>query len=138
MASCVRPMKCLFDLLYSVRRKAASYSVISYPSEILYSSQARNLTNEALSLKWALEFPSEILAVNAIVEGVRPKKPEQVRQLGFSDELWRIVELSWLEDRNSRLEVEDILSFLKDAVVFWPMRVSARGKGTVYYAYWRS
>ena len=32
--------------------------MISYPSEILYSSQARNLTNEALSLKWALRIAS--------------------------------------------------------------------------------
>jgi hypothetical protein len=41
--------------------------------------------------------------------------------LGFSDELWRIVELCWLEDRNARPGVEDILSSLKDATAFWSM-----------------
>jgi len=56
------------------------------------------------------------------VEGARPKKPEDVKRLGFSNELWRIVELSWLEDRNSRPGVEDILSCLNDAVAFWHRR----------------
>ena len=62
------------------------------------------------------------MAVNEILEGVRPKKPEGAKQLGFSDELWRTVELCWLEDRNARLGVEDILSCLNDAVVFWDVR----------------
>lgn len=64
------------------------------------------------------------MAVNAIMEGVRPKKPKQanLKRLGFSNELWEIVELSWLEDRNARPEVEEILSCLNDAVPFWYMR----------------
>ena len=66
-----------------------------------------------------LEFQSDILAVNAIVEGIRPKKPEEAKRLGFSDELWRMVELCWLEDRNARPVVEDILSCLNDAATVW-------------------
>jgi hypothetical protein len=50
------------------------------------------------------------MVVNEIMEGVRPKKPEGAKRLGFSDELWRTVELCWLEDRNARPRVEDILS----------------------------
>jgi len=69
-----------------------------------------------------LEFQSDILAVNAIVEGVRPMKPDGAKQLGFSDELWRIVELSWMEDRNARPGVGDILSSLNGAVLFWCVR----------------
>jgi len=49
---------------------------------------------------------SHILAVNKIMEGVRPMKPEGAKRLGFSDELWRTVELRWLEDRNTRPGVE--------------------------------
>ena len=58
------------------------------------------------------------------MEGVRPKKPEGARRLdlGFSDELWRTVELCWLEDRNARPCIGDILSCLVDAVTFWYMR----------------
>jgi len=69
-----------------------------------------------------LELPSDILAVHAITEGVRPNKPEAAKRLGFNDELWRTVELCWLEDRNARPGVRDILSSLNDAAAFWYMR----------------
>ena len=49
-------------------------------------------------------------------------KPEGARRLGFNDELWRTVELCWLEDRNARPGVEDVLSCLNDAATFWYMR----------------
>ena len=69
-----------------------------------------------------LEIPSDILVVNAIMEGVRPEEPEGAVRLGFSNELWRIVELCWLEDRSARPSVEDIISCLNDAAAFWYMR----------------
>lgn len=69
-----------------------------------------------------LEFQSDILAVHAIIEGVRPNKPEEVKRLGFSEELWRTVELCWLEDRNARPVVEDILSSLDGAAATWYRR----------------
>lgn len=71
-----------------------------------------------------LEISSDILAVNAIMEGDRPEKPERARHLGFSDELWRTVELCWLEDRDARPGIEDILSCLSDSVAFWHVRKS--------------
>jgi hypothetical protein len=61
------------------------------------------------------------MVVNEIMEGVRPKKPVGAKRLGFSDELWRTVELCWLEDRNARPVVEDILSCLNKATAFWYM-----------------
>ena len=69
-----------------------------------------------------LELLSDILAVHAITEGVRPIKPEGARQLGFNDELWRTVELCWLQDRNARPSIGDIHSCLNDAAAFWYMR----------------
>ena len=69
-----------------------------------------------------LEIQSEILVTNEIMEGVRPKEPERTERLGFSSELWRIVELCWLEDRDARPCVEDVLSCLNDATAFWYMR----------------
>ena len=71
-----------------------------------------------------VEIPSDYLAVHAIVEGVRPRKPEVVKQLGFSNELWTIVEKCWLEDRDVRPSVEDIHSCLGDAMAVWYMRES--------------
>ena len=63
-----------------------------------------------------------MMVVNQILEGVRPQKPEGAKHLGFSNELWRTVELCWLEDRNARPGVEDILSSLNAAVAFWYTR----------------
>jgi len=56
------------------------------------------------------------------MEGIRPIKPERAKRLGFSDELWRTVEMCWLEERNARPGVGDILSCLDDAVAFWYTR----------------
>ena len=50
------------------------------------------------------------------MDGVRPKRPEEARCLGFSDELWRIIELCWLEDRKARPRIEDILTSLRVSV----------------------
>ena len=69
-----------------------------------------------------VEIESDILVINAITEGDRPKKPDGATRLGFNDELWRIIELCWLEDRNARPRIEDILSCLNDATAFWYMR----------------
>jgi len=60
--------------------------------------------------------------MNAIMEGIRPEKPEGAIRLGFNDELWRIVELCWLENRNARPGIEGILSCLNEATTFWDMR----------------
>ena len=60
--------------------------------------------------------------MKAITEGVRPEKPEEVKRFGFSDELWRTIEQCWLEDRNARPIVEDIISSLNDAVALWHVR----------------
>jgi len=62
------------------------------------------------------------MAVSSILEGVRPKKPGEAKKLGFNDELWKMVELCWLEDRSGRPSVGDVLSCLNDAVAFWYMR----------------
>ena len=69
-----------------------------------------------------VEFPSDIIAVHAVLEGIRPMHPEGAKQLGFSDELWRMVEICWLEDRDARPDVGNILSCLNDAAAFWYMR----------------
>ena len=64
------------------------------------------------------------MVIRAIAVGLRPQKPEGVKRLGFSDELWRTVELCWLEDRNARPVVENILFALNEAKTFWDMRDS--------------
>jgi len=51
-------------------------------------------------------------------------KPERATRLGFSDDLWRTVELCWLEDRNARPGVDYILASLKYAAALWHTRES--------------
>ena len=60
--------------------------------------------------------------MSAITEGDRPEKPEEAKRLGFSNELWRMVERCWMEDRSTRPGVEEICSCLDDAVAFWYMK----------------
>lgn len=57
--------------------------------------------------------------MNAIMEGVRPKKPEEAIHLGFSNELWETIESCWLEGRNKRPSAKGILSCLDNATPFW-------------------
>ena len=60
--------------------------------------------------------------MNAIMEGGRPGKPQGAARLGFSNELWRVIELCWSEDRNARPGIEGITSCLNEATAFWCMR----------------
>lgn len=59
------------------------------------------------------------MAMLVITEGVRPEKPENATQLGFTEELWSIVEQCWLGDWRARPGVEDILSCLNNALPSW-------------------
>jgi hypothetical protein len=68
------------------------------------------------------EIQSDIIVFSEIMAGVRPKKPEGAKHLGFSNELWMMVEQCWLEDRNARPSAEEILSSLNEATTFWYMR----------------
>ena len=69
-----------------------------------------------------VEIRSDIMVIRTITGGIRPEKPEEAKRLGFSDGLWRTVELCWLEDRSARPGVEDILFSLNEATAFWDIR----------------
>jgi len=57
--------------------------------------------------------------INAVMEGVRPAKPAGALRLGFTRELWELLERCWLRANAKRPEVGDILSCLNDTVRFW-------------------
>ena len=69
---------------------------------------------------------SECSAVAKIIDGERPKKPTMTARLGFTGELWEIVERCWNKDRDERPSLGVILSTLKDAVPSWKKRKSMR------------
>ena len=57
-----------------------------------------------------------------VLNGTRPAKPEDAASLGFTSELWEIVEQCWLADRNERPTLSAVLSCLTDAAPSWTDR----------------
>ena len=57
--------------------------------------------------------------MQAILEGVRPNKPNSAAAPGFTDELWWIVKSCWEADRGLRPDVETVLSHLTHAALAW-------------------
>jgi len=57
-----------------------------------------------------------------VLDGKRPQKPEAAESLGFTDELWTIVEQCWLADADTRPDVGTVLSHLNHATWSWERR----------------
>ena len=64
-----------------------------------------------------------LVAMQMILEGIRPSKPEEATALGFTDGLWGIVERCWSADRNTRPDVKTVLSHLTHAAWAWDGRL---------------
>ena len=56
------------------------------------------------------------------MNGEQPRKPEAMESLGFTDELWGIVERCWSADAGARPDVRTVLSHLNHATWFWERR----------------
>ena len=67
-------------------------------------------------------FANDMTVIAAIMEGIRPKKPENATQLGFTEILWDTVKRCWREDWSARPGVEEILSCLTGATPSWTVR----------------
>ena len=62
--------------------------------------------------------------MDAIIRGVRPKKPYAAESLGFTDGLWDVIERSWAVDIDARPDVTTILYHLAHAASIWKRRKS--------------
>jgi len=60
--------------------------------------------------------------IKAIMDGRRPQKPETAESLGFTDELWGIVQRCWSADAGARPDVRTVLSYLNHATWSWETR----------------
>ncbi|KAF9643698.1 kinase-like protein [Thelephora ganbajun] len=76
-----------------------------------------------------IELESDSVLVDAILNGGRPGRPEESALLGFSNELWKMVERCWQGNRDERPRIEEILACLNEAAAFWYMRFLARDDG---------
>ena len=61
-------------------------------------------------------------ATSAILDGVRPSKPDAAATLGFTDGLWWDVKCCWLEDPSARPDVKMMLGQLNHAAWAWDRR----------------
>ena len=57
-----------------------------------------------------------------VMNGKRPAKPEDAASLGFTPELWEMIERCWLADMNARPTLGAVLSCLKEAAPSWDNR----------------
>lgn len=64
------------------------------------------------------------MVIEAVLRGVRPKKPDAADSFGLTDGLWRIVERSWMVDADARPDVKTVLHHLTRAASAWNRRQS--------------
>ena len=62
-------------------------------------------------------MPRGLPVMIAILEGVRPEKPENAMDLEFTEALWETVERCWVEDWSARPDVKNILSCLSGTLL---------------------
>jgi len=60
--------------------------------------------------------------IQAILDGVRPSKPDTATMLGFTDGLWWVTGCCWLDDRGERPDVKTVLFHLTHAAWAWDKR----------------
>ena len=68
------------------------------------------------------EITNEAGVMLAITRGDRPQKPEAMENLGFTNQLWELVEQCWSADTSARPDVRTILSHLNHAAWSWERR----------------
>lgn len=68
------------------------------------------------------ENRNQMMLMASILDGERPRKPEDAESLGFTDGLWSIVEECWLTDASARPDLKAVLSRLNHATWSWETR----------------
>ena len=59
---------------------------------------------------------------DAILQGVRPYKPEAAVQIGLVDELWDMLQRCWNEKREARPDLQTVRKCLDNAAPLWHAR----------------
>ena len=68
------------------------------------------------------EITNKGAVIYAIMEGVRPEKPEEAESLGFTEGLWEVAQRCWLPNPSARPDVRNVLSHLNHATWSWERR----------------
>jgi len=59
---------------------------------------------------------------DAILQGVRPYKPDAAAKIGLVDELWELLQRCWEEKREGRPDLRAVRACLKEVVPLWHVR----------------
>ena len=83
-------------------------------------------------LRRSLAHPPQVLAglppfhhvmactpVLAVMRGDRPRKPLDAESLGFSDQLWKLVQLCWSESSSIRPTASQLFDYFSSASANW-------------------
>ena len=55
----------------------------------------------------------------AVLRGERPESPFDAESLGFSEELWGLVQLCWAESSSTRPTAQQLFDYLLPASLTW-------------------
>ena len=69
---------------------------------------------------FGLENFGESRMVYAVLDGMRPAKPENAETIGFGGGVWDLVEKCWMEDRTQRPDSRDVRQCLTVAASWSP------------------
>jgi hypothetical protein len=65
------------------------------------------------------------LACKVVLEDERPRRPRDSEKLGFTDEVWEVLENCWDKDPSARPSVDLVAVCLKQAAETWVVDVPA-------------
>ncbi|KAF9789266.1 kinase-like domain-containing protein, partial [Thelephora terrestris] len=74
---------------------------------------------EVLSSRSPFRGVKDIVVMRMVIEGKRPKRPNGVEGMWFTDDLWQVLTLCWKPQRERRPSIEAILKSLEQVSSTW-------------------
>ena len=65
------------------------------------------------------------LACKVVLEGERPLRPRESEKLGFTNNVWKILQTCWEKDPSARPSIDAVSVYLKQASETWVVDVPA-------------
>ena len=77
------------------------------------------VTYEVLSGQAPFERFREVIVIQKVIKGERPGRPEGVKGIWFTDDIWSMLNLCWAPQPKSRPSIEAILECLEQVSGAW-------------------
>jgi hypothetical protein len=65
------------------------------------------------------------LACKVVLHGERPQRPRVSEKLGFTDDVWEVLQRCWKKEPLARPSIDDVSACLKQAAETWVVDVAA-------------